>query len=77
MTNNELKALLDEKREGMTHNERCDFDMELRGLLHQHPDITNQEVWDAIKRDEAIAAHYAKCMVYWIQNGSKTNVLGN
>lgn len=77
MTDSELQALLDEKGKGMTHNERCDFNMELRMASHEFPNTTNQQIWDAIKRDEAIAEHYAKCMAYWMKNRSKTNVLSN
>ena len=77
MTNDELELLLYRKRDGMTHNERCDFDMELRQMVDACPNITNQEVWDAIMRDEAIANHLNKVMTSWLANKRAGNVLCN
>ncbi len=68
MTNDELELQLYRKRDGMTRNELWDFDIELRGLLDEHPEITNMEVWDAIKRGEAIAKHLSKVMTSWLAN---------
>ena len=77
MTNDELDLLLYRKRDGMAYNERCDFDMELCSLLNEHPDISNQEIWDAIKRDEAIANHMGKVMTSWLANRRAGRVLSN